>query len=365
MEFNVQDSELLTPYSSTPMLNFLSRLSYPIASVNLAQRIKSQEDKLPVKNASCRSQFLLHAAPTSKVCLFFHGFTAAPYQFLPLGRVLHKAGYNVLIPRMPGHGQTGDWNRDNPPPLPTNPATYQQFGLDWLQKAQTLGDRVVVGGLSGGGTLAAWLALERAKDIDRALLFAPYLSSSNKVVDLFVKTFNTYFEWIDDTPSDQVIGYEGFMVAALRVYLEMGKDILKRSKDQPSAPMFIVSTEADKATSATDHRALFENVLKRQPKSWYYEFDRILNIPHTMLTKAEGNKWENLLNVIAKAYVQSELTWAEVEEIAYRMTDGKTFNQVVAELNLADRASPDMPAFITMIDKRAIVLKRNPSLDQD
>ncbi len=346
------------------MLNFFSRLGYPITSLNLTQRVKSQEDKLPVKNAGCRSQFLLHSAPTSKVCLFFHGFTAAPYQFLPMGRTLHQAGYNVLIPRMPGHGQAGDWNRDNPPPLPTNPDTYKQFGLDWLQKAQALGDRVVVGGLSGGGTLAAWLALERAKEIDRALLFAPYLSSSNKVVDLLVKTFNTYFEWIDDTPPDQVIGYEGFMVAALRVYLDMGKEILKRSKDQPSAPMFIVSTEADKAVSITDHQVLFENILKRQPKSWYYEFDRILNIPHTMLTKAEGNKWENLLNVIAKAYVQSDLTWAEVEEIAYRMTEGKTFNQVVAELKIADRASPDMPAFITLVDKRAIVLKRNPSLDQ-
>ena len=186
------------------MLNFLSRLSYPIGSVNLTQRIKSQEDKLPVKNAGCRSQFLLHKAPTSKVCLFFHGFTAAPYQFLPMGRTLYQAGYNVLIPRMPGHGQAGDWNRDNPPPLPTSPDTYKQFGLDWLQKAQTLGDRVVVGGLSGGGTLAAWLALERAQEVDRALLFASYLSSSNKVIDLFVKTFNTYFEWVDDTPPERV-----------------------------------------------------------------------------------------------------------------------------------------------------------------
>ena len=164
------------------MLNLLSRLGYPITSFNLAQRVNSQETKLPVKNEGCRSQFLLHAAPTSKVCLFFHGFTAAPYQFLPMGRVLYQAGYNVLIPRMPGHGEAGDWNRDNPPPLPTNADTYKQFGLDWLQKAQTLGDRVVVGGLSGGGTLAAWLAFERAQDIDRALLFAPYLRRDRKSV---------------------------------------------------------------------------------------------------------------------------------------------------------------------------------------
>lgn len=250
------------------MLNFPSRLGYSAASINLAQQVKTQETELPVKNEGCRSQFLLHEAPTSKVCLFFHGFTAAPYQFLPMGRVLYQAGYNVVIPRMPGHGEAGDWNRDNPPPLPTDPDTYQQFGLEWLQKAQTLGDRVVVGGLSGGGTLAAWLAFERAQEIDRAMLFAPYLSSSNKVVDLFVKIFNTYFEWIDDTSPDQVIGYKGFKMEALRVYLDMGKEILHRSENADSAPMFIVSTEADKATSDTDHQVLFENILKRQLKSW-------------------------------------------------------------------------------------------------
>ena len=75
---------------------------------------------------------------------------------------------------MPGHGQAGDWNRDNPPPLCLQTLTLiSSLGLDWLQKAQTLGDRVIVGGLSGGGTLAAWLAHRtRSKDIDRAMLFA-------------------------------------------------------------------------------------------------------------------------------------------------------------------------------------------------
>jgi carboxylesterase len=262
---------------------------------------------------------------------------------------------------MPGHGQAGDWNRDNPPPMPNHADTYKTFALEWLQHAQSIGKQVVVAGLSGGGTLAAWLALEKPANIDRALLFAPYLSSSSRVVDLFVKAFNTYFEWQCDRPAEESIGYKGFVLPQLRVFLEMGREVLKRSESVVAPPMFVVSTDADRAVKNTDHRTLFENVLKRQPKTWYYCFDRTLNIPHTMMTKAEGNAWENLLTVMAKAFVQSNLTWAEVEEIAYRMTEGKPFNQVVTELNLASKASRDMPAMITMIDKREIVLKRNPS----
>lgn len=345
--------------------NFLTQVGYSIAATTVPQRTRFQEDRLPVRNDGCRSQFLLHSAPTPKVCLFFHGFTAAPYQFLPMARTLHRAGYNVLIPRLPGHGQAGDWNGQNPPPMPVNAEMYKKFALDWLRQAQTFGNQVVVGGLSGGATIAAWLALEKASELDRALLFATYLSNSSRVVDLFIRAFNLYFEWINENPKADPIGYKGFVFSQLRVFLDMGREVLKRAESVTAPPMFIVSTEADRAVKNADHRTLFENALKRQPKTWYYTFDRALNIPHTMMTKAEGNVWENLLNVMAKAFVQSNLTWAEVEEIAYRMTEGKTFNQVVAELNLASKASPDMPAMMTMIDKREIVLRRNPSWGMD
>jgi carboxylesterase len=331
----------------------------------IAQTVKFYEDNLPVRNNGCRSQFLLHSAPTAKVCLFFHGFTAAPYQFLPLGRTFYNAGYNVIIPRLPGHGKAGNWSKDNPPPLPDSVDAYKQFALNWLEKAQTLGDRVVVGGLSGGGTVAAWLALEKFDQLDRALLFAPYLSSSNKVIDLVVNVFDTYFSWKTDTPPEKVIGYGGFEVPALRVFLEMGKEILKRSKTSPSAPMFIISTEADQAVSNLDHQTLYENLLKRQSKSWYYCFDQLLNIPHTMMTRAEGNKWEDVLNSMAKAFVESNVTWTEIEDIAYAMTKGKMFDQAVKQLKLSDRVSRDLPTVLTMVDKREIVIKRNPSWSKE
>lgn len=65
---------------------------------------------------------------------------------------------------------------------------------------------------------------------------------------------------------------------------------------------------------------------------------------------------------MAKAFVESNLTWAEVEEIGYRMGNGKTFDKVVAELGWQQKVSRDMPAMMTMVDKRAIAIARNPFL---
>lgn len=94
----------------------------------IIQQAKSIEE-LPIKNYACRSKLFLHPHPTAKVFLFFHGFTAGPYQFEPIGQKLFYAGYNVLVSLQPGHGIAGNWNRDNPPPLPTEREIYQDFAL--------------------------------------------------------------------------------------------------------------------------------------------------------------------------------------------------------------------------------------------
>ncbi len=283
----------------------------------IAQQAKTREDALPLRNEKCRSKFFFQPNPAPKVCLFFHGFTAGPYQFEPLGEALFQAGYNVLVPLQPGHGIAGDWNGDNPPPMPEDPQVYQQFVLEWVQQAKSLGKQLIVGGYSTGGTLAAWLAQEYPNTIEKTLLFAPYLSGHNKVVDWLVEILPFYYEWLNkDNPGN--FGYDGFSIPVLRIFLDMGEQILDRAKTTPATPMLIISSESDHATNLHEHQELFEAVLNYQPKSWYYCFDKKLKIPHTMMTKAEGNDYLHLLITLVKAYVESELTWAEVEEMGYQ-----------------------------------------------
>ena len=46
----------------------------------LIQTAQETEAKLPVRNDECKSRFWFQSGPTEYVYLFFHGFTAAPYQ---------------------------------------------------------------------------------------------------------------------------------------------------------------------------------------------------------------------------------------------------------------------------------------------
>ncbi len=287
-------------------------LDYSTKTAALIEQAKTHEDALPLLNEKCRSKFYFHPHATANVCLFLHGFTAGPYQFEPLGEAFFQAGYNVLVPLMPGHGVAGDWDRDNPPPLPEDPQVYLQFVLEWVKQAKPLGKQLVIGGYSSGGTLAAWLALELPQEIYRTLVFAPYLGGTNLLVDWLVHILPFYYEWLNkDNPGN--FGYDGFRIPALRLFLDMGSEILDRAKNTPATPLLIVSSESDQATNLQEHQDLFEAVLQYQPKSWYYCFDKELEIPHTMMTQAEGNNYLELLVSLAKAYVESELNWADVQ----------------------------------------------------
>ena len=85
--------------------------------------------------------------------LVVHGFTGSPQGLRGLAEAIAAAGFAVELPRLPGHGTTVE-------DLATR--TWD----DWSAAAEAAyvdlagrGRRVVVAGLSMGGTLACWLAV--------------------------------------------------------------------------------------------------------------------------------------------------------------------------------------------------------------
>lgn len=101
--------------------------------------------------------------------LLLHGFTGGPDSVLPWGRTLAAAGATVHIPLLSGHGtnvadlaQTtaGQWRSD------------VQQALDAMVLDQY--DRIAVGGLSMGGTLALDAAAHRK--VDATFVVNPALS---------------------------------------------------------------------------------------------------------------------------------------------------------------------------------------------
>jgi carboxylesterase len=108
--------------------------------------------------------------------LVIHGFTGNPQSLRGLAEALHGAGYAVELPLLPGHGTSvddvaetgwGDWS-----------SAVEVVYEDLAARV----DKVVVAGLSMGGSLALWLAA-RHPEIPGLICVNPAVEISEEMVD--------------------------------------------------------------------------------------------------------------------------------------------------------------------------------------
>jgi carboxylesterase len=87
--------------------------------------------------------------------LVLHGFTGSPYSMRPLADVLANRGFNVELPRLPGHGTAVE------DLIPMRWEDWTSAAAESLDVLAARSRRVGVVGLSMGGGLAVWLAEHR------------------------------------------------------------------------------------------------------------------------------------------------------------------------------------------------------------
>src|SRR5512145_2375824 len=134
-------------------------------------RVKSmqEEDNKELARDVCITKLYDRGEQTEHVVILLHGFTTCPEQFNELGKLYHEAGNNVFIPRMPYHGLS---NRLTNALVNLTSEELAAFGDKVVDIAHGLGKKVTLVGISGSGTLAAWLAQNRA-DVDFVFIIAP------------------------------------------------------------------------------------------------------------------------------------------------------------------------------------------------
>jgi carboxylesterase len=89
--------------------------------------------------------------PAGALCL--HGFTGNPTSMRGVAEAFAAAGFSVELPRLPGHGTTVEDMKT------TNWADWTAEVEAAYQRLAARTDRVVVSGLSMGGSLTLWTAL--------------------------------------------------------------------------------------------------------------------------------------------------------------------------------------------------------------
>jgi carboxylesterase len=113
----------------------------------------------------------LYAQPSSAplAIVLLHGFTSCPQQYAVLAAQLQARGHSIVVPRLPGHG---DIDRSGPRLVGKTAEQWLATAGEALDIACGLGQRVATLGISLGGAMGAWFALQR-RDIARAVAVVP------------------------------------------------------------------------------------------------------------------------------------------------------------------------------------------------
>jgi carboxylesterase len=102
-------------------------------------------------NPKAKQKFL-KGEKHNEVVLLIHGYNGIPNDMYYLGERLNEEGYNVFIPRLPGHGT----NKEDF--INSNWKDWIRYSYESYLNLKSQYDNVYIGGLSMGGVITAILA---------------------------------------------------------------------------------------------------------------------------------------------------------------------------------------------------------------
>jgi alpha-beta hydrolase superfamily lysophospholipase len=271
---------------SNPVTNYEEALAF----VKAIQEQEKQESTRDV----CITKLYDHGCQTEHVIILIHGFTNCPEQFTELGKQHFEAGNNVFIPRMPYHGLS---DRLTPALVDLTAEVLAAFGDKIIDIAHGLGKKITVMGVSGSGTLVAWLVQNRA-DIDFAFAIAPLFGLAF-VPPLFTKLFervalllpNFYMWWDPRTKANNsysiYYAYPGYPTRALVEIMRLA--MITRVQAEKSPPkagnITMIINDAEPAVSNAEI-VKFIDLWQRHENVKVSEvhFEKEMKLPHDIIT---------------------------------------------------------------------------------
>lgn len=260
------------------------------------------EKGLPLQKGS-ESRFYAHPTPPPKgTIVMLHGFSAGTWQFEDMAKTFFERGYNVYVPRLPGHGfKKPDGNEDATKLLSSgNWSEYHTYAEQIYSQAKGLGGPIHLTGLSGGANVALDMASHHP-DIKGAALYAPFLAPRSggarfglgmvRFLDRF--TFGLAGKILDKVP----FGWGDGGRAAAKAWgrpghwdMKMGNvyglyrhgQTLVANAAQIKVPMQFFTTEIDDAADMGTIRKIFDRS-GGNARNGFYHFPKADDVPHPMV----------------------------------------------------------------------------------
>jgi carboxylesterase len=279
--------KLNTEISSNPVSNYHK-------AVTRIEQIQFDEADRVDLNIECGTKLFTHGEKTGNVIVFLHGFTSCPDQFSQLGQEYFERGYNVYIPRVPRHGIK---DRLGNPLKGLTAEELAKFASLSVDIAQGLGHRVVVVGLSGGGSMATWLSQQRA-DVDLVVPIAPFLGIGfvprilNRPLTNLMLLAPDFFQWWDpinkeNNPNSRPYSYTRYPTHALFENLRLGYVAEADARNgKPGAGAVLIITNANDRSVNNAVIAEFEQVWRENSEDSIcsFQFSKELDLPHDLIT---------------------------------------------------------------------------------
>jgi carboxylesterase len=191
--------------------------------------------------------------------LVLHGFTGSPQSMRPLAEAFAGAGFAVELPRLPGHGTSID-------------DMLETGWTDWSAAAEAAYralaarcEKVLLAGLSMGGTLTAWLA-ERHAEIAGIVLVNPAIEppaeSFREMLRGVLESGTNVMPAIggDIADPDQTeLAYDGLPVASLLSLCE-ADDGIAAALDAIACPVLLMTSPQDHVVPPTSSDLLAAGV---------------------------------------------------------------------------------------------------------
>lgn len=197
-------------------------------AIALYEAARRSEDQIPI-NPRCASKLLLQESREAPTIIFLHGLTSCPAQADELAPMLFGLGYNVYVPRLPGHGLL---DRMTTALADVSAEDFVAATEEAIAIGRGLGGEVIVSGLSAGGVLSAWAGQQRA-DIDQAIAVAPFLGphlvptwANRAATNLLLLLPNMMISWDPRNPEgspEMAYAYPRVATNALAQFMVIGE----------------------------------------------------------------------------------------------------------------------------------------------
>lgn len=267
----------------------------PLPRMSFAETVSRVNDLIrhapPELQPQCKGEMLQHGHPTERVFVLMHGLSNCPAQFHAFGELLYRRGYNVVLPRLPFHGEkdrmTDDWKD-------LSAQMLLESANQAIDVARALGRRITVVGLSVNGTTAAWVAQHRS-DVDEVVLLAPFLASKTlpewavaPAARLILRLPNRFYWWdpVKKGSGGNGYSYPRFPSHAIGQVLDLSQEVLRDAGRGPArcGAILVVTTASDQTASLPVTRSLVRAWQQRRPDAVRtYEFPAEQHVDHDFI----------------------------------------------------------------------------------